>query len=251
MMTHVTTLSLLLLSIAVLPGCKNRPKPTPPPTAAPQPAPVEPKAVTITTTTTTTDDDDLATIELDPAKPIAIEGWWDNGTVLLEIDFDYSYRIRSGRSQLSPIVERGRWTRVNHAEFYLEPYATERAKRERVALSIEDGVPNATIQNIEPFSKLPRAPQTIGEEIEGTWRGARGTIAFDRIGTYLLEQRSNPTAPIQGSWKLEHGALVLTPQDPSKPPLVLLVQRTAQGKLLRLQDVEGPLLPFKVPQREP
>lgn len=238
MNSRITT-SILLSSLLVA-GCKTRPKPEPPHPEKPKPAAQE-------TTVTTVAVERITTLELDPAKPIDIGGWWDNGEVLLEIGYDYSYRIRQGASQESPVIERGRWTRGNHAEFHLEPYADGIVVPERVALSIENGVPTATVDDLAPFKKLARPPQIVGEELEGTWRGARGTIAFDSNGTFLLATREDEAHPIAGTWTIEHGALVLTPKDPAVTTLVLLLQRSRDGQLIRLQDVEGPLLPFNTP----
>ena len=239
----------LFLSLLLAAGCKNRQKAAPTPAEAPKPV-VQEKPVATPKPETTVTVDRVTTLQLDPARPIDIGGWWDNGEVLLEIGYDYSYRIRRGHSQTNPIIERGRWVRGNHAEFHLEPYTQGQIEPERVALSLENGVPIATIENVKPFRKLPRPPKSVGEELEGTWRGARGTIAFDRDGKYLLETREKEAKPNAGTWQVEHGALILTPNDTASAPLVLLLQRSEKGQLIRLQDVEGPLLPFRAPRSQ-
>lgn len=229
------TATLVLIPVLVA-ACKNRQK-------SEQPVAIEETTSTKIEPLQKTADT-ITTMELDPADPIDIGGWWYNGEVIIEISYDYGYVIRRGRTMNAPLIERGRWTRDNHAEFHLETYTKGISKPERAALSIENGVPTATITGLPPFQKLARRPREIGEELEGTWKGARGTIAFDSKGTFLLAPRSGSVKSIPGTWTIDHAALVLEPSDPAHEPIVLLFQRSRDGRLVGLQDIEGPFLPL-------
>lgn len=180
------------------------------------------------------------TIELHPADPISIFGWWDNGTYLLEVDADFAWRMRKGRSASARVIERGRWTRENHAVFYLEPYIRG-AENERVALSLVEGQPRATIKDMPPFRHLAGAPQSIRESLAGTWTGGKRTLHITPDMTYSLVH-TDAEQQIDGIWLIQDGALVLEPKDPEVPALVLTLERGPRGGVIALRGLDSPLL---------
>lgn len=172
----------------------------------------------------------LDTLELDPAKPIVIAGWWSNGRYLLEVEYDFAYRIRQGDYPNSPIIERGRWARKNHGSFDLEPYNVGKVESERVALSLDKGVPVATIAGLAPFHKLSQKPKALKEQLYGTWRGRGDSLQLKSRGEYILKQ-TNEKDEVEGTWRLERGSLILQPHSESKDPQVLSLRTTERGEV--------------------
>lgn len=182
----------------------------------------------------------LDTLELNPANPIVIAGWWSNGRYLLEVEYDFAYRIRQGHYPNSPVIEHGRWTRENHAAFELEPYNVGPVAPERAALSLEKGVPVATIHGLAPFRKLPSPPRLLVDQLTGTWRGRPGTLVLEREGAFVLQRTGEPD-PIKGTWGLERGSLILKPTPSTADPEVLSLRKTRRGEVDAILGLDGAL----------
>lgn len=181
-----------------------------------------------------------STLELDPANPIVIAGWWDNGRYLLEVEYDFAYRIRQGHYPDSTVIERGRWTRDNHADFELEPYNVGKVQPERVALSLDKGDPVATIKGLAPFRKLSKPPRKLVDQLVGTWRGTPGTLLLERNGAFALK-KSDEDDPIDGAWRIERGSLILDPSASSEDPEVLTLRKAKRGQVVAILGLEAPL----------
>ena len=180
-------------------------------------------------------------MQLDPSDPIDIAGWWDNGRFLLEIGHDLGYQILNGAYPDSRMVERGRWTRRNHFRFTLEPYNTEEFQTEDVVLSVEEGVPTATIKGLAPFRKLTAAPRSVRSQLIGSWRNPRIRLTLDTSGSYGLNIRSTGEQQ-SGRWRLERGSLVLEPADKDLDVSVWSPVKARRGRVEAIQGTDEELL---------
>ena len=181
----------------------------------------------------------LSTLELDPADPIVIAGWWSNGRYLLEVEYDFRYQIRQGHYPESRVIERGRWTRKNHADFALEPYNVGKVQPERVALSLRKGVPVATIKGLAPFEKLSSPPRSLKEQLLGRWRGPEHQLSLKSEKRFSMKTEDEHS--IEGTWTLERGSLILKPDELSLDPMVLGLERDTRGQVLGITGLGGPL----------
>ena len=189
------------------------------------------------------EDGSRSTLQLDPSQPIVIAGWWDNGRYLMEIEYDYRYRILDGPFPDSSVVERGRWAQKNHFVFTLEPYEASKAENEQVVLSLDRGQPVATIKGLTMFRKLEKAPPKLQEMLAGTW-GDRDLQLLLRAGGEFVLEKQGADERTSGQWRMELlkaisygdgianyelGALVLEPEDESADPIIFSLERRTRG----------------------
>ena len=205
--------------------------------------PVETTAVTAAPI----EDGTRSMLQLDPSNPIEIAGWWDNGRYLLEVRFDFGYRILNGPYPGSPVIEQGRWTRKQHYKFMLEPYNAGKADSETVILSKDRGRPVATIEGLQPFRKLEKAPVNIQDQLPGTWKNDTMSLVIDPDGAFVLTRRAEQKV-IEGTWRLELGALILEPLDTSEQPMVFSLGKQERGRLSSIDDGDTPPMVRHIPR---
>jgi hypothetical protein len=240
------------VAIKVTPSAET-PVETPVETPAETPAepPTETTAGTLQSPTPVTaapvEDGTRSMLQLDPSNPIEIAGWWDNGRYLLEVRFDFGYRILNGPYPGSPVIEQGRWTRKQHYKFMLEPYNAGKADSETVILSKDRGRPVATIEGLQPFRKLDKAPVNIQDQLPGTWKNDTMSLVIDPDGAFVLTRRAEQKV-IEGTWRLELGALILEPLDTSEQPMVFSLGKQERGRLSSIDDGDTPPMVRHIPR---
>jgi hypothetical protein len=217
------TVMLFAVLLVTLSGCKPSAKTR-------EPAPL---------ITPPVEDGSRSTLQLDPSKPIVIAGWWDNGRYLMDVEYDYQYRILDGPFPDSSVIERGRWSQKNHFTFTLEPYEASTSENEQVVLSLKQGQPVATIKGLSGFRKLEKAPIKIQTMLMGTWGGQDLALTLRAEGNFNLKDQGEDKT-ISGSWSLELlksigssedipnyelGALILEPEGKAVDPMIFTVQR--------------------------
>ena len=207
----------------------------------------EPEAVAVAPAPIRIDDGTRTTYQLDPADPIEIVGWWDNGQYLMVVQYDYAYRVLHGEYPDAPVVERGRWTQKNHSRFTLEPYNTSKVESEQVILSKDRGLPIATIEGLPPFHKLPKAPVQVERQLVGNWKNKESSLTLDENGSFQMTHEGSEKRTT-GSWRLEQGALVLEPGDPEEDPVVYTLMKPERGRIDSIEDGENPPLLRFVPK---
>ena len=242
------TLVLATVLLASLTGCKPSAKTR-------EPAPL---------ITPPAEDGSRSTLQLDPSKPIVIAGWWDNGRYLMDIEYDYRYRILDGPFPDSSVVERGRWTQKNHFVFTLEPYEASKADNEQVVLSLDRGQPIATIKGLTSFRKLEKAPSKLQQMLAGTWSDQDRQLMWRAGGDFVFEKQGEGEG-IKGQWRMELlksisygdgianyelGALVLETEDASADPIIYSLERRTRGTVDFVLVGEGGTL-RKMPPADP
>lgn len=235
-MTTPARLAILVTLLAVIAGCKPKPVEEQPPLLTPPPA-----------------DGTRSTLQLDPSDPIRIAGWWDNGRYLLEVGYDYGYRILDGPFPESQAIEKGRWTQENHFTFTLEPYDTDKASQEQVVLSKDRGRPVATIEGLAPFRKLSAAPISGRDLLLGSWSDGRNTLIVRPDASCLLRTAGEAGRPglwsieflksiswVQGAQNYELGALVVEFDESDGMPWLLTIRRNLDAAFgFELRDGEA------------
>jgi hypothetical protein len=188
---------------------------TPPPAAQPAPEPQSPRGV-------------VATNNLDPEAPRPIEGWWTNGKELLEVAPDGAYRLFDTQNRYRKPIEVGRWSRQNHAVFWLEPYTMRKEARTRVPLSLVDDVTVITVRRWAPMRMIAEPPLVEEDLFIGLWAGTGGSLELEPSMRYrfVAPRVADARQPVvisshRGAWRIKDGRVELLPDSPSVATVVL------------------------------
>ncbi|MFO0826616.1 MAG: hypothetical protein U0572_00575 [Phycisphaerales bacterium] len=218
----------------------------PPPEAAPQnPAP-PPPGPRLT-----------AGVNLDPEHPEPVEGWWSNGTQMIELAPGGAYRLFAGQNRYEKPLEVGRWSRQNYAVFWLEPYSSRKEQRTRVSLSKLDDATMIHVRTFAPMTHIDAPPLSEEDFVIGLWVGDGGSLELEPTMRYRFVAPSRPTegqpvviASHRGTWRLRDARVELVPDSPSVTPVSFEPIRDADGTpYMRLRGVEGTL--DRVIERKP
>ena len=188
----------------------------------------------------------VQTHEMNPEEPREIEGWWSDGTRLLELRVDGRFQIWPTLDRFLPCSDVGRWHRENHAVFWLDSYRIPRQPRQRVPLWLSDGSLMATLDPDEaPFSRMLVAPSIPAESIMGTWICGDHRLRFDRnLRWNHRVGRIDAATPVRrdeedGTWRMGlDGTLRMVPSTPQPPPITRLI-RNEEGRLVGLDSEYG------------
>ena len=188
----------------------------------------------------------VRTHEMNPEKPREIEGWWSDGTRLLELRVDGRFQIWPTLDRFLPPSDVGRWHRENHAVFWLDSYRIPRPPRLRVPLWLSDGSLMATLDPDEAaFSKMLVAPSIPAESIIGTWICGDHRLRFDRNLRWSHRVgRTDAATPVRrdredGTWRMDlDGTLRMVASTSASPPVTRLI-RNDDGRLVGLDSTHG------------
>ena len=190
-----------------------------------------------------------ATVNLDPERPARVDGWWSNGTQLLEVAPDGAYRLYGTQSRYSKPVEVGRWHRQNYGVFWLDPYTARKEARTRVPLSKVDDALMISVRNFSAMTHLDAPPISEEDFVLGLWVGDGGSLDLQPSMRYRFVAPQRPTEgqPVvisshRGAWRLRDGRVELVPDSPSVATLLFEPIRDSEGTpYMRLRGVEGTL----------
>ena len=188
----------------------------------------------------------VRTIEMDPETPLDIEGWWSDGTRLLEVRRGGDFRIWSTFDRFRPPADVGRWHRENHAVFWLESYRIPKEPRRRVPLWLRDGSLMATLDADEPpFSKMLVPPSVPAESLIGDWACGDHRLAFSadlrwrhRLGDVEDAEPVRRDVEVGSWWMPLDGSLRMWSATSQRPPISGL-RRDEQGVLIGLESPFG------------
>ena len=195
----------------------------------------------------------LTTLQMDPERPEPIVAWWSNGTQILELREDGSYRLWKTDGRHREPDEIGRWDRQNHATFWLDPYSRRKEERSRCSLSIVEGEVVTTLRTYAPLARLEGPPPAPEDALVGLWVGDGGSLELREGGRYRLVAPRIDGTPVaiaghEGTWRLEGPRLVLTPRSPSVAAVTMQIEaakpdpsRAGKPGPPRLRSVEGTL----------
>jgi len=167
---------------------------------------------------------------LDPTQPVPVEGWWHNGTQLLHLADDGSYRLWNGTNRFDKPLQTGRWSRTTYIAVELEAYATRVPERTRCELESAGSEIRFVIPGVDPMVRFERPPPTAEDRLVGVWRGAGGMLRLGSDGRYRADApSSSASAPISlaghsGHWLVEGTNLLLLPDSPTVPSVTLAVE---------------------------
>lgn len=177
-------------------------------------------------------------LPLDPTAPVVVEGWWSNGRQLLHLADDSGYRLWSTTNRFDLPLQTGRWSRLSYAAVELQPYGTRVPERTRCDLEMSGTEVRLVIEGVDPMVRFDRAPATLEDRLVGAWRGAGGTLRLDPEGRYRADApTSSASQPIAlaghgGRWLVEKGSLLLVPDSPSVPVVMLAVEASGVDEVL-------------------
>ena len=188
----------------------------------------------------------VRTMEMNPEEPLEIEGWWSDGTHLLEIRPSGDYRIWSTLDRFRTPADVGRWHRENHAVFWLESYRIPKEPRQRVPLWLRDGSLMATLDpDEEAYSKMLVPPSVPAESLIGTWTCADHQLRFTddlrwnhRLGGVKDETPVRRDVEAGTWWMPLDGSLHMRSTTSHRPPITGLL-RDDQGNLIGLESPFG------------
>ncbi len=198
----------------------------------------------------------VQTIEMNPEEPLEIEGWWSDGTHLLEIRPGGDYRIWSTLDRFRTPTDVGRWHRENHAVFWLESYRIPKEPRRRVPLWLRDGSLMATLDpDEEAFSKMLVPPSVPAESLIGNWTCGDHHLRFTddlrwrhRLGGVKDETPVRRDVEAGIWWMPLDGSLHMRSTTSRRPPITGLL-RDEQGDLIGLESPFGVFAPVQPPPR--
>jgi len=186
-------------------------------------------------------------LPLDPTAPVPVVGWWTNGRQLLQLADDDSFRLWPSMNRFEAPHQAGRWSRQNYMTLWLEPYAMRVPERTRCELDRSGSEVRLTIDGLDSMVRFDEAPTSIEDRLVGTWSGPGGTLRMSQDGRYRADAppastASAGSAPVSlaghaGRWLVDGSTLVLLPDSPSVPPVVLALEPLgAESVRLRAGD---------------
>lgn len=195
---------------------------------------------------------DSTPLPLDPTAPVPVEGWWSNGRQLLQLSEDGAYRLWSSVNRFDAPLQTGRWSRPTYAVVEIEPYGTRLPERTRCQLEPSGSEIRLAIPGLDPMVRFESAPPVIEDRLVGVWRGAGGTLRLTHDGRYRAEApatASNASSGGSGShpialaghggrWLVDESNLLLIPDSPSVPTVILAVEALGQENV-RLRAGDG------------
>lgn len=188
---------------------------------------------------------DSTPLPLDPTRPVPMVGWWTNGHQMLHLADDGSFRFWSSMNRFDAPFQTGRWSRQNYMTLWLEPYAMRVPERTRGELERAGSEVHLRIEGFPAMVRFDEAPSSIEERLVGTWSGVGGTLRITSEGRYRAEAPSTGLqgAPIalaghSGRWLVDGATLLLLPDSPSVPPVVLAIEPVGADSV-RLRAGDG------------
>jgi len=187
---------------------------------------------------------DSTPLALDPTAPVPVEGWWSNGRQLLTLESDGAFRLWSGMNRFDMPLQTGRWSRPTYAVVELEPYGTRVPERNRCQLESAGTEVRLVIPGVDPMLRFEAAPPAIEDRLVGTWRGPGGLLQLLSDGRYRADApTSGASRPIAlaghgGRWMVDESNLLLIPDSPSVPTVILAVEPIGQSDV-RLRAGDG------------
>ncbi len=171
-------------------------------------------------------------MDLDPTQHIEIGRWWSNGTHLLRLDDSNAYALHEGVNRYARPIEIGRWSKLNYAALWLEPYTTATVQPRRVEITRVNGnialllplpegpaIGGVTQKQMKPMFALPAGPpQVLEDRMLGRWEGPLGTLQLGSDLRFALTPTSDEQvaasvprirAMTRGAWRIERSELVL------------------------------------------
>ncbi len=195
---------------------------------------------------------DSTPLPLDPTAPVPVEGWWSNGRQLLQLGDDGSYRLWSGTNRFDAPHQVGRWSRLNYQALMLEPYGIRTPEQTRCELARAGSEVQLRIPGLDSMVRFDSAPSAIEDRLLGLWSGPGGTLAISADGRYRAEAPAgSAAAPISlaghtGRWIIDGSTLLLLPDSPSVPPVLLAMEPKGRDSV-RLRAGDGSYQRVMVP----
>lgn len=187
---------------------------------------------------------DSTPMPLDPTSPVPVDGWWSNGRQLLHLADDGAYQLWSGTNRFESPHQSGRWSRVNYKALLLEPYSIRVREQTRCELDRDGSEVRLRVPGLDSMVRFDSAPGGVEERLLGLWRGPGGTLSIGADGRYRADAPADAAgAPVAlaghgGRWIVDGATLLLLPDSPSVPPVLLALE--AQGQdAIRLRAGDG------------